>query len=95
VRLDEVAIDARDAATGAPIRIVFEHPEVLVSTLGDQSPDPSNEAAYLGTGALLPFARVGIDHGRMLLELQPGSGVRCEPPDGEGTRRIVVPPRDG
>jgi hypothetical protein len=67
--------------------IVYRRPWVLLAGLGGE--DPAEEVFFeglLGAGALLPFARFGIDEGRRMLEIEPGRG--CEvAEDG----KILVP----
>jgi hypothetical protein len=75
VRLDELVLPAVDARDGSPLDVVWSRPLVIVSTADDEAAEPSSFAAIFGTGALLPFARVGVDIGRDRLELQPGPRV--------------------
>jgi hypothetical protein len=66
VRLDELAL--------GPVR--WRRPWVLLAGLG--SADEASELWYeglFGCGALLPFARFGLDLERAELELDPGAGV--------------------
>ena len=76
------------AAQVASVQIgscTFERPWVMV-TLGVKDALPFE--GLLGGGALLPFARAGIDHRRKLLELEPGPTMRI----GDGGRSVVPAP---
>jgi hypothetical protein len=94
VRLDELVLPAVDARDGSPLDVVWSRPLVIVSTADDEAAEPSTFAAILGTGALLPFARVGVDIGRERLELQRGPRVTHEMhvTTAEGGRLVIPPP---
>ncbi|MGH7149467.1 MAG: PDZ domain-containing protein, partial [Planctomycetota bacterium] len=72
VRLESLAL--------GPVR--FERPWVQLSGLGDPSPREIEFEGLLGAGAFLPFARVGFDESRKVLELEPGPEVRAGPEGG-------------
>jgi len=67
--------------------IVYRRPWVLLEGLGSEdAPEAGFFEGLLGAGAFLPFARLGIDPGRRVLEIEPGR--ECEAaPDG----KILVP----
>lgn len=73
VRLDEMAIGP----------VVLERPWVML--LFDESLDDADEGA-LGAGALLAFARVGIDRGHRVLELEPGAALERNVPSASPQR---------
>lgn len=82
VRFPEVTLQATDARDGAPVQIVYERPWVLVSTQAPEDERPGLDA-ILGAAALMPFARVGLDHRHERLELQPGADVQVVGEPGE------------
>jgi hypothetical protein len=99
VRLDELVLPAIDARDGSALDVVWSRPLVIVSSAESEDDEPSSFAAILGTGALLPFARVGLDFARGRLELLPGPRVTPGAPEpgepraaGAGRVRLVVPP---
>ncbi len=67
-----------DAFRLGPVR--FDHPVVDLTGLGAEENNITD--VILGAGALLPFARVGVDLQRQRLELESGPGA---PVDGEVT----------
>jgi hypothetical protein len=83
VRLDALELPCREGS------IVLQQPWVLLSGKElDGAQDALPFDGLLGTGALLPFARIGWQPAAGVLELQPGPDVRAEAPG-----RWVVPPR--
>ncbi|MCI0589128.1 MAG: aspartyl protease family protein [Planctomycetes bacterium] len=66
--------------------VTFERPWVQLTGLGDPKPPEVEFEGLLGAGAFLPFARVGLDESRKVLELDPGPDVRAGPEGG-----LVVP----
>lgn len=75
---------------------VLEQPWVQVA-LGDE-PGGADSAAAIGMGALLPFARVGLDRSRRRLELEPGPAMvrgddtwRVPPPGAFLGLRVALP----
>jgi hypothetical protein len=89
VRLDELVLPAIDARDGSALDVVWSRPLVIVSSAESEDDEPSSFAAILGTGALLPFARVGLDFARGRLELLPGPRVT---PGAHGTPGAHVRP---
>jgi hypothetical protein len=90
-RLDELVLPAVDARDGSPLDVVWRQPLVIVSSADDEADEPSAFAAILGTGALLPFARVGLDFTRGRLELLPGPRVTLGASGGSGSRAAGEP----
>jgi aspartyl protease len=60
-----------------PVR--FERPWVQLTGMGDLRPPVVEFEGLLGAGAFLPFARVGFDESRKVLELEPGPDMRAGP----------------
>lgn len=84
--LDEFVVRFPDVALGP---VVFEAPLVHLMFDDRAGAGGSTFLGLLGGGALLPFARAGIDASRERLELQAGPGVIA----GEnGALRVPAPP---
>jgi hypothetical protein len=90
VQLDEVVLPAV-SPEGRAVRVTYRQPWVIVAPHGSPASGPEHFDAILGAAALRPFARVGLDTTRDLLELEAGDGVSVEDTVA-ATRWVVAAP---